>query len=128
MVFRVHVWQNLKKVIAPVHYGISSSMITSFTQLQEAKELPELYMKSKEEMTMWKMLRRISDDIQIDLDSVELDQVTAVKEFKLNNITVKLDQNQKLVYFIKDDQVKSISFGKLLGQPSSVFRDLIDFL
>ena len=128
VVFRVHVWQNLKKVIAPVHYGISSSMITSFTQLQEAKELPELYMKSKEEMTLWKMLRRISDHIQIDLDSVELDQVTAIKEYKLKNINIKLDQNQNLVFFTKDDQVKSISFAKILEQPSSVFRDLIDFL
>lgn len=128
VVFKVHIWQNLKRVIAPVHYGISSSMITSFTQLQEAKELPELYMKSKEEMTMWKMLRRISDHIQIDLDSVELDQVTAIKEYKLKNINIKLDQNQNLVFFTKDDQVKSISFAKILEQPSSVFRDLIDFL
>lgn len=128
VVFKVHIWQNLKRVIAPVHYGISSSMITSFTQLQEAKELPELYMKSREEMTLWKMLRRVSDHIQIDLDSVELDQVTAIKEYKLKNINIKLDQNQNLVFFTKDDQVKSISFAKILEQPSSVFRDLIDFL
>lgn len=42
--------------------------------LKEAKELPELFMKSKEEIALWRMLRRLSDRICFELDNRYLDE------------------------------------------------------
>jgi len=128
VIFNVCIWENLKSVIIPVHYGISSTMITSFAQLQEAKELPELYMKSKEEMILWKMLRRVSDNIQIHLDSRELDEATTIQEYNFKDIKIKLDREHGLVIFTKGDISKQISFEKLFVQPTAVFRDLLAML
>lgn len=41
------VWKNTKQVIRPVKYGIATYMMTTLSLLNEAKELPELYMKNK---------------------------------------------------------------------------------
>ena len=55
--------------------------------LQEAKELPELFMKSKNEMVLWRMLRRISDKIKIELDKSILENATGVDTFTIKDIT-----------------------------------------
>ena len=56
-------------------------MMTTLTQIKEAKELPELYMKNKQEMTIWKMLRRISETITIQLNNDILDNASEVLSF-----------------------------------------------
>jgi hypothetical protein len=61
--FVVDSWLNLGTVIKPVHYGIAGYAMTTLTHLKEAKELPELFMKSKDELSVWRMLRRVSDRI-----------------------------------------------------------------
>ena len=66
----IEVWRNTKHVIRPVKYGIATYMMTTLTLLNEARELPELYMKNKQETTLWRMLRRISDHIKMELDHV----------------------------------------------------------
>nr|WP_156185696.1 restriction endonuclease-like protein [Bacillus sp. FJAT-27916] len=128
VIFSVHIWQNLKSVIVPVQYGISNTMITSLTQLLEAKELPELYMKSKEEMILRKMLRRVSDNVHIRLDSKELDEATTIQEYNFKDIKIELDREHDLVIFTKGVMSKQFSFEKLFVQPTAVFRDLLTML
>jgi hypothetical protein len=71
--FIVQSWINLPDVIKPVQYGIAGYAMTTLTHIKEAKELPKLFMKSKDEMTIWRMLRRVSDRITFELDSEQLD-------------------------------------------------------
>src|SRR5690606_10023791 len=66
--FRIEHWINLPEAIKPVNYGIANYILTTLNTLKEAKELPELFMKSKEEMMLWRMLRRVSDRIRIQLN------------------------------------------------------------
>ena len=66
--FHVEYWQKLPQVIRPVHYGIANYAMTTIDTLKEAQELPELFMKSKNEMVLWRMLRRVSDRVKVELD------------------------------------------------------------
>ena len=69
--FHVEYWLKLPQVIRPVHYGIANYAITTIDTLKEAQELPELFMKSKNEMVLWRMLRRVSDRVKVELDRGE---------------------------------------------------------
>ncbi|MGD6900463.1 DUF2357 domain-containing protein [Bacillus infantis] len=90
MQFEVEHWINCNPIIKPVGYGIAEYMHTTLSNLKDATELPELFMKSAEEKTLWRMLRRVSDRISIGLDAVDLDAATRVKDFgSTSNVGVR---------------------------------------
>jgi hypothetical protein len=54
---------------SPVGYGIAVYAMTTLNTIKQAKELPELFMKSSEEIALWRLLRRLSDRVRFDLDA-----------------------------------------------------------
>jgi uncharacterized protein len=116
----VNCWKTLANVIKPVGYGISNYVITDFNILLEAKELPELFMKSKEEMTIWRMLRRLSDNVKSQLDSRIMDKAKKVEKFTVKNIHIELQDNYILLS--KENTEDRIPLTDLKEQPSKVFK------
>jgi uncharacterized protein len=128
MRFHVDVWANLLQPIKPVNYGVSSYIITTLNTLKEAQELPELFMKSRGEMRIWRMLRRVSDQIKVDLDDKNLDTASRVIEYKIKDIRVSMDKFAREVKFIKNGAEELISTVELEKNPSGVFKKLIELM
>jgi uncharacterized protein len=126
--FNVDYWINLNPIIKPVHYGISSYILTTLNTLQEARELPELFMKSKEEMVLWRMLRRVSDRIKVDLDDTKLDRASQVMEYRIKEIKVMMNKIERKIIFSKDHFLKEVSLEELEKNPTGVFRVLMEIL
>ncbi|PLT32706.1 restriction endonuclease-like protein [Bacillus sp. V5-8f] len=125
--FSVDVWTNMK-LIKPVHYGIATYMMTTFSLLKDAEELPELYMKTREETTLWRMLRRISDKVEIGLDHATIDQASMVEQFSFVNIKIQIDRNNDVIHLIKEDTEEKMPLDLLVSQPSLVFKKILSFL
>ncbi|MEH7885136.1 restriction endonuclease-like protein [Bacillus sp. JJ1609] len=117
-------WTNLENIIKPVNYGISSYVMTTFKLMKEATELPELFMRSKEEMTIWRMLRRVSDRIKIDLDQPNIDQATSIKEYQIKEVSIQIDKVNREITFHKSGVMKKFSVELLVKNPSAVFKQL----
>lgn len=128
MQFEVEHWYNCNPIIKPVGYGIAEYMHTTISNLKESTELPELFMKSKEEKTIWRMLRRVSDRISIELDSANLDMATKVEEYRIKNVLIKINKENREVSLIGDGDQKTVPFDTIQRNPSSIFRDLINLL
>ncbi|MCS0653427.1 restriction endonuclease-like protein [Cytobacillus firmus] len=128
MQFEVEHWINCNPIIKPVGYGIADYMQTTLSNLKDSTELPELFMKSKEEKVLWRMLRRVSDRISIELDSVNLDNATKVEEYRIKGILIKLNKENREAYFIVEGEQKTIPFDSLQRNPSAIFKDLIEIL
>lgn len=128
MQFKVEHWINCNPIIKPVGYGIAEYMQTTVSNLKESTELPELFMKSKEEKTLWRMLRRVSDRISIELDSANLDIATKVEEYRIKNVLIKINKEKREAYLIGEGDQKTVPFETLQRNPSSIFRDLINLL
>ncbi|MGM1032743.1 MAG: DUF2357 domain-containing protein [Bacillota bacterium] len=126
--FFVEVWKNTKQVIRPVKYGIATYMMTTLSLLNEAKELPELYMKNKQETTLWRMLRRISDQIEINLDNKVLDEALGVGNFSFKGIEIQLNQEKQILCIRNDSQERVMGTDLLIHQPSKVFREMLGLL
>ncbi|MGZ9819395.1 DUF2357 domain-containing protein [Peribacillus simplex] len=126
--FFVEVWKNTKQVIRPVKYGIATYMMTTLSLLNEAKELPELYMKNKKETTLWRMLRRISDQIEINLDNKVLDDALGVVTFSFKGIEIHLDKKKQSLCIRNDSQERVMGTDLLIHQPSKVFREVLGLL
>lgn len=126
--FNVEHWTNLQTVIKPVNYGIATYIMTTLTNLKEAKELPELFLKSKEEMTLWKMLRRVSDRIKLDLDNVNVDEAMMIKEYQIKDIKISIDQSKQEMVFTNVKEQIVMPLDKLRTNPTSVYKMLVEML
>lgn len=124
--FDIAVWESVNPIVKPVGYGISVYAMTTLNTLKQAKELPEIYMKSKEEVTLWRMLRRISDRVQFDLDDLNLDHATKVENYRIKNLSIEM--NTKTLFINKGSETKSIDFESLLTKPSYVFKELLEYM
>lgn len=124
--FSVEHWRHLPAVIKPVHYGIAGYMLTTLNMLKEATELPELFMKSKEEMALWRTLRRVSDQIKVDLDEVNVDDATRVKSYQIQDIFIVIEDDE--ILFLRRGERNSVPQEVLKKSPSSVFKLLAQML
>ena len=80
--------------------------MTTIDALKEAQELPELFMKTKDEMVLWRMLRRVSDRVKVELDRTDVDKATQVNSYAIENMEIILDKdNRDIVIRGKDDEV-----------------------
>lgn len=128
LIFYTKGWERTTQLIKPVNYGIATNMITTLNQLKEAKELPELYMKNSHETTLWRILRRISDEISIQLNHENVDQASEIANFYFMNIEIQLNKEERTIVFIKEDMEQKISTKQLIKQPSTVFKVLLTFI
>ena len=94
-------------------------------QLKEAHELPQLFMKSKEEMMLWKTLRRISDSVHLQLDEQELDEASKVTEFAFNALTVKISDDKKIIVIEKHGEQMALNLEEMIKYPSKFFNSIL---
>ncbi|ARK30124.1 restriction endonuclease-like protein [Halalkalibacter krulwichiae] len=123
--FFVKSWVNLPVLIKPVHYGIAGYAMTTLFQLKEAKELPELFMKSKDEMAVWRMLRRVSDRIQVELDSKHLDQANSIEKYRFKDVEIRMNRLENRVEIVKGEVQKVVEYDELRKKPSGMFREVL---
>ena len=98
--------------------------MTTINALQRAKELPELFMKSEEEAVLWRMLRRMSDQVKIDLNTTDMEKASNVQEYRIKDIVVKINVEDSELTFVKGDYRTKLDMQLLLQNPSSAFKEL----
>lgn len=126
--FEVEFWQRTPKVIHPVGYGIAVYAMSALNILKEAEELPELFMKTKEEMTLWRMLRRVSDQVKLELNDENLEKASQINFFSFKNIKIELIKDREVIAISNEQNKKEISIELLSKQPSMVFKEMIHFI
>jgi predicted component of viral defense system (DUF524 family) len=89
VLFEVDKWQNVGPVV-PAGYGVRRRIYTTPYLLKRARQLPELSLKSEDEIRLWKELQRLSEAVQVNLTTKQLDEDTAVEGFEIAGKTVKV--------------------------------------
>ncbi|ASK64210.1 restriction endonuclease [Virgibacillus phasianinus] len=126
-VIKIKAWESIEKTIKPVNYGIKHYMMTTLANVREARELPELFMRTPEEIKLWKMLRRISSQVTVELNDLYLDKARKVQYFNILGMKFKLTDDKKLE-INGDNIVEIISMNELMKNPSGVFRQIIEMV
>ncbi|WP_144699630.1 restriction endonuclease-like protein [Fictibacillus phosphorivorans] len=126
--FTVTVWKELKQVIKPVGYGISSYMLTTLNSLKEAKELPELYMKSNDELAVWRTMRRLTNNPKVNLNHKHVDRASEIVQIQSGEILVSVSEFEIQVKRLVDSQFESIDKAEFVLNPNKLFKKVIDIL
>lgn len=125
--FHVEGWRRLERTVGPVGYGIVAYTMTTLQMLKRARELPELFVKSEEELALWRMLRRLSDRVRIDLDHRSLDLANEIKAYSINEFQFFIrNQNIEIVKYNKVIQTYPLEL--LRTRSSSLFRQIVEVL
>lgn len=126
--FELEPWKKLNHLIRPVGYGIQTYTITTMSLLKEVKELPELFMKSKEERTLWKTLRRFTKQVKVELDHRNLDEASSIKSYYVQDAQIWVDYENEVVMVGRDGRVKEVPLELVVGRGSVLFREVLDVL
>ncbi|RLQ93622.1 restriction endonuclease-like protein [Falsibacillus albus] len=121
--FEVESWKTLKNVIQPVGYGIQSYLITTMPLLVQAEELPELFMKSAEEIKLWRMLRRLKSKVRTSLDEVTIDHARKIQAYQIGHVEVLFnEENEQIEIMQHDDLINAVPFETFQKQPTQAFK------
>jgi uncharacterized protein len=125
--FDMVAWKMRERPIIPVGYGISKYTMTTLNTFKDAKELPELFMKSCKEITLWRMLRRLSNQVKTQLNDKMLENATHVEGFQIRDlqITIKKVEEKILVLNKLQEVVKEMPLSWLQTQPTMVFKEIL---
>jgi len=85
-------------------------------------------MKTKEEVALWRMHRRVSDRVQFDLDARYLDQATRIERYRVKNITFELNHEQRKIVANIGDSSLEIYLKDILNQSSGVFKEILKII
>ncbi|PGM61784.1 restriction endonuclease [Bacillus cereus] len=126
--FELEPWKKLDHLIRPVGYGIQTYTITTMSLLKEVQELPELFMKSKEERTLWKTLRRFTKQVKVELDHNNLDEASTIKSYYVQDVQIWVDYENGFVMVGRDGRVKEVPLELVVGRGSVLFREVLEVL
>nr|CAB40610.2 putative transcription factor [Bacillus cereus ATCC 10987] len=126
--FKLEPWKKLEHLIRPVGYGIQTYTITTMSLLKEVQELPEIFMKSKEERTLWKTLRRFTKQVKVELDHRNLDEASAIKSYYVQDVQIWVDYESGVVMVVGDGRVKEVPLELVIGRGSVLFREVLEVL
>lgn len=126
--FELEPWKKLDHLIRPVGYGIQTYTITTMSLLKEVQELPELFMKSKEERTLWKTLRRFTKQVKVELDHRNLDEASSIKSYYVQDVQIWIDYENGVVMVGRDGLVKEVALELVVGRGSVLFREVLEVL
>lgn len=96
--------------------------------LKEVQELPELFMKSNEERILWRMLRRFTKKVRIELDHSYLDQASAIKSYHIQNVHIKIDYELENVMIGKEVTLIELPLDLVVRNSSVLFKEVLEEL
>ncbi|MEI4769797.1 restriction endonuclease-like protein [Psychrobacillus sp. FJAT-51614] len=115
IVFEVDTWITHTN-IAVEGFSVASNFMTTKASLLAANSLPDLFVRSKVEYTVLRALRRVSNDLVVELNSPFLVDECMVTAFRFAEHCFKFQENTLIV------GEEQISEKEILGNPFHIVR------
>ncbi|MGB9805006.1 MAG: hypothetical protein ACPLUI_14490, partial [Desulfofundulus sp.] len=121
--FTVSEWKNLVTPIKAAGYGVRTHLYTTLYLLQKAQELPELSLRSEEELRLWKELRRLGKKVKCKVQNRQLTVASRVNEIKFDNVTIRVWEDRLIIS--NGQQNKDMSLTDLSSKPRTVLKTIL---
>jgi uncharacterized protein len=96
--------------------------------LKEVQELPELFMKSKEERVLWRTLRRFTKKVRIELDHSYLDRASAIRSYRIQDVQVRVDYERSVVVIENGGVLKELPLSLVVKNTAVFFKEMMEQL
>lgn len=121
VVFRVDAWSSLYKYVRSEGYDIVEPVLIMKNALLDARCLPEMFLSTMEARQIWNVLRQLSDEVVVVLNSSSITNRSFVQQFVVGSFKLYVDwANGKL--HINDGQI--VDFSKILDSPYWIYKEI----
>jgi len=120
--FDIEKWCRLKNKIIISKYQVRSFIYTTFYLLNNASNVTELCIKSKEEFRLFHELKRFYNDISIEVDK-NIDIQSGIKAFFVDNMNIVV--NKESIMSILGENVICVSMDDFLKRPMKSIKKLL---
>jgi hypothetical protein len=94
--------------------------------LKKADTLTELSIRSLKEWRLWLELKRLKEDIKLQLKNDTLDQIQKIEGFRVGKAKIKLKED-KLQVELKENQLK-FSYSEFIRNPRGVLNKIMELI
>jgi hypothetical protein len=108
--FEIEEWRKLESKIEISNYQVRNFTYTTFYLLNNAKSVTELCIKTKDEFRLFMELKRIYNEILIEVDK-NIEDRSRIKAFNIDNINIIVD----------DENIISVTDGSAVKIPKKEF-------
>ncbi len=116
--------QILKQPVLPENYGVSGSHIfTNYMLLKQARTLPDLHIKTREQWRVWLECKRLRKEIKVLVEGNRLNKKTSIKGFSVAGIKVEVKDKDILIK--RNNRVEEKSIYDFVHNLRGVFKDLM---
>jgi len=123
--FNIDNWVMLNKRIKTKEYGVYSNVYTTFDLLLEAKCLPELCIKTKDEYRLYRELIRACYQIDIKISKKTIDD-SNIQAFKHNNALILIDGN--LIRIKLGSKYREFHLSEFRFKPTAILNRIKNFI
>ncbi len=123
--FEIEKWLELPRRIIPLQYGVYDRLFTTLPLLLMAKELPELSLQTEEELRLWKELRRILPEINVNANDIVMDKAQLKDIFIRPRTSIKFAGDYLIAK--KPGDIRDWSIKELRRNRIKVFREIKEF-
>jgi hypothetical protein len=127
IVLKIERWQQLGKRIKAEGYGISGSHIYSnYMLLKKADTLPELSIRSLNEWRLWLELKRLKQEIKVEIKENNLDKIKSIEGFRVGNLEVIVDKDYLTA--ASDNEIIEFSYREFLKNPRKILNEIMELI
>jgi uncharacterized protein len=104
-------------------------MMLRCSLLEQSEELPELFMKSGEEIKLWRMLRRLTSRVFTSLDDVSVDRARKVLAYQIGHVEVLMNKTEERIEVLQNGELfNTVPLNILYKQPAQAFKVIKEYI
>ncbi|MDW0111141.1 restriction endonuclease-like protein [Sporosarcina aquimarina] len=93
-----------------------------------ANSIANLHSKTEEEDKLWRMLNRISNDVEVILDSENISSATKIISFKFDKYELKLNHLERQLEFVGEDLVETFNMDLAIENETYIFQRIVELI
>lgn len=121
IVFTVDSWGALYHVVDAASYDLIEPILIVKHALLDARCFPEMLISSIEARQIWNVLKQLSDEVMVVLDSHYVTRNSLVQQFVVAGISLRVDWVRRELY-VGDERI--FDFSTILNSPYLIYKDL----
>lgn len=126
VVFKVNHWK--QKLIEGKGYVIKRPTTFNKNHFLQADFLADMYIKKPEEEILWKIVQRISNNIEVELNTVNVEEANKVVSFTFNPYKLVLHHEIRQLNFQGPNFNEKINMDLILDNESYIFKRLTELI
>ena len=126
LLFTLDEWKDIS--INCDEYLLHNHAMFYINSFLNAKQLTDLYTRTREEEILWRLLTRISNEVKIDLDNIYVDEAKKISAYRFKHYYVEIDRELRNLYFSGPGFKELLNLDLVIDNETYIFKRLAELI